>query len=180
MKERPILFSAPMVRAILSGAKTQTRRLVKPQPTSETATWGCVGGKGFGFLFGGDFVRCPYGTPGDRLWVRETWAEIDTGFIYRASDEDHNPGQIWRPSIFMRRVATRIRLEVMGVRVERLKAITEADARAEGVGGEYHCSMCRESPRREFQRLWDLINGKRAPWETNPWVWVVEFKRVRP
>ncbi|MFA5943227.1 MAG: hypothetical protein WC876_02035 [Candidatus Thermoplasmatota archaeon] len=195
MKERPILFSAPMVRAILEGRKTQTRRIVKPQPPPEVGAvfldecsegLCCVGYRGPGqteWVSGGWQPTCPYGEdgrsadgePATRLWVRETWAEIGPGIIYRASDEDHNPGQLWRPSIFMRRAASRIDLEVTGIRVERLQAISEADAKAEGVD-----SMPALPARHAFANLWNAINGKRASWDSNPWVWVVEFRGARP
>ncbi len=133
--------------------------------------------------------RCPYGQPGDRLWVRETHAlnvpGCDDGVSYRA---DHNDPRgdgpahpmEWRPSIHMKREHSRINLEVTGVRVERVQDITEADARAEGVtaddeprGGAYWVT--------KFARLWDSINAKRGySWESNPWVWVVEFKTEAP
>jgi len=157
VKERPILFSAPMVRALLVGTKTQTRRIVKPQPERLT-DWSCAGVDGLRFpwmtvaetLFDSPelLARCPYGTPGDRLWVRETWSLMNRErteawtpratyvpnnieVVYRA-DEDHGH-KAWRPSIFMSRCYSRITLEVTGVRVERLQDISEEDARAEGV-----------------------------------------------
>ena len=133
-------------------------------------------------------IPCPYGVTGDRLWVRETWARL-TGnghrFVYRADGEDprtgwdevepaQRPRMTWTPSIHMPRVASRITLEVTDVRVERLQAISEEDARAEGIALEPailpgHAAGC-------FSRLWDEINGKRAPWSSNPWVWAVTFR----
>lgn len=194
MKERPILFSAPMVQAILDGSKTQTRRVVKPQPSS---------GDHFGFddkqrlqvpaWYGLWLLACPYGQPGDRLWVRETWAAPDHGaqlgfdvLAFRATHSDSEiPGGRWRPSIHMPRWASRITLEVTGVRVERLQDISEADAMAEGVwrtvsghysyGDEYNPSYATACD--AFRGLWESINGP-GSWEANPWVWVVEFKRL--
>lgn len=193
-KERPILFSAPMVRAILEGRKTQTRRVVKR-------------GQVFRFCPGGDLSReersrinaslfrwerenpahptmdellaiCPYGVPGGRLWVRETWRRPhnnrDTPITrgqsiqYRASSDWHDGfGDHWRPSIHMPRWASRLTLEVVSVRVERLLGMTEADAQDEGVADPH-----------EFSELWTNINGE-GSWEKNPWVWVVEFRRVQ-
>ncbi len=202
MKERPILFSAPMVRAILNGSKTQTRRVVKPQPT------GFVGGPGVTFCDGspaplvpmndfagscGQEIVCPYGDPGDRLFVRETYwrDEEDGAILYAANPDDfevvhHNKVVTgserykWKPSIFMPRWASRITLEVTGVRVERLQDISEADAQAEGCTAK----LAEESPalddsRHEYRDLWESINGP-GSWDLNPWVWVVEFKRETP
>jgi hypothetical protein len=176
MKERPILFSGPMVRAILEGRKTQTRRI----------------------------VRCPFGQQGDRLWVRETWAlDAYTGDMqfcikYRAGGDyvtERNGSDEWvpvyqryidgcaldnwsrwRPSIHMPRWASRLTLEVTGVMVERLQDISEDDAKAEGV--EQLARSAGTNCRGAFQHLWDSINKDRAPWESNPWVWVVEFRRI--
>jgi len=179
MKERPILFSGPMVREILEGRKIQTRRVVSKQVLSEFhpssmsfETW------------------CPYGKPGDRLWVRETWQftgtelNVEPGYVYRATDPDWSEmeGWKWRPSIFMPRDASRILLEVTGVRVERVQEITEDDARAEGCQGEPEYTSKGGQGwvyDFEFQKLWDSINAKRGySWESNPWVWVVSFRRV--
>jgi hypothetical protein len=180
VKERPILFSGPMVRAILDGQKTQTRRIVKPQPSIEGQE--------------PHLVRCPYGVPGDRLWVRETWGEggmtkPGDPASYAADWPDAGAIRKWRPSIHMPRWASRIDLEVTAVRVERLQAITEEDARAEGAahriarGGDLSGALEGETPIQHvahFRDLWDSINGERTPWASNPWVWVVSFKRVRP
>ena len=182
MKERPILFSGEMVRAILEGRKTQTRRIVKDGTPD-------------------DWNACPYGVIGDRLWVRETWrlwdvlenyvggqntatvqykaGPLGSDRVLTVSDEQRGnlsnlENDRWRPSIFMPRWASRITLEITGVRVERLQEITEKDALAEGVG----YAITRDCKVPQFARLWDQINGKHAPWESNPWVWVVEFKRV--
>lgn len=196
MKERPILFSAPMVRAILEGQKTQTRRIYKNRKHPD---FGCD-------MAGCELVReqqhfidriCPYGQPGDRLWVREAWQgdkhDFDAGImpLYRATDERTEAG--WRPSIHMPRWASRILLEVTAVRVERLQAISEADAIAEGIEsvrneGKYwrdysnpagrDCeSMTAVTPVESYRTLWESINGQ-GSWAANPWVWVVEFNKV--
>jgi hypothetical protein len=212
-REKPILFSAPMVRAILEGRKTQTRRVIKPQPVA----LGASGNFGLAAKFGGGRkpLRTPYGQPGDRLWVRETWAPVDqladrveredpVCVGYRAdysaiSHESDNVHQLdvthwnwehssvrWRPSIFMPRWASRLTLEVTDVRVERLQDISEKDAKAEGID----TSIVDPSPREPinaknyvwardaFRDLWDSINADRAPWASNPWMWVVGFRRV--
>lgn len=204
MRERPILFSGPMVRAILDGRKTQTRRIVTGDQTRLVVMRGTVFWEGYGDGGTGSrdrIVRCPYGAPGDRLWVRETHAQFSvgnrTGFApqcvaYRATcdadgsfDYVNNGDEImrlkvtkWTPAIHMPRWASRITLEVTGVRVERLQAISEEDARAEGVDlSDPLVATCWGAIER-FSFLWDGINGTRAPWSSNPWVWVVEFRRV--
>ena len=213
-KERPILFKDEMVRAILDGQKTQTRRIAKE----------------FDGLQDMDKLLarfpnqegCPYGKPGELLWVRETWASAQHGIVaYRADGEcgswmhDGGGGLIWqrhggilgsgtpnrpeewrgqmfglskfggkwRPSIFMPRWASRILLEITAVRVERLNAISESDAMAEGVTEDFRPSLdsmglC-SNYRVAYRNLWELINGP-GLWDANPWVWVVEFKRVQP
>ena len=211
MRERPILFSAPMVRAILDGRKTVTRRLMKPTPHkvdggvpfSDAPAWAHAEP-------GSAVMRCPYGVRGDRLWVRETHAIVPrTAYawsngveqvirpdddhdaaIFRAGWDRSSSGFSWRPSIHMPRWASRITLEVTGVRVQRLCDISESDAISEGVrqlrdGSE--CLVGREGPgslvtpwptaRDAFRDLWQSINGL-GSWGSNPWVWVVEFKRV--
>ncbi len=215
MKERPILFSAPMVRALLAGAKTQTRRVVKPEGAHHifqfrgttaakgadepTGEWGWCGSESVV----NKHIRCPYGQPGDRLWVREThapqsdcwgawesWLRGDGGpapIIHYAADfKPFQDGQgftirkpfidKWRPSIHMPRWASRITLEITGVRVERLQEISEADALAEGVRNSLHLPGGRFA-RENFEHLWWTINGD-GSWEANPWVWVIEFKRI--
>lgn len=200
MAEKPILFSSPMVRAILEGRKTQTRRIVTPIEQ--------VGGmdtyKGFA-LGSGDRpgIYCPYGAPGGSLWVRETWLKLDldhwsdltlpcdvivhgrlNSVAYRAdTDADGDRirqeyGYKWRPSIFMPRWASRITLEIKAVRVERLQEISEADAQAEGVKPIWnpHGGGTINPHWHGFRELWNSINGKRASWESNPWVWAVEFE----
>lgn len=210
MKERPILFSAPMVRAILEGRKTQTRRIVRPQPDC------FMGGPGVTDNQGNQVDRfpcwtrprdaaviaisCPYGQPGDRLWVRETWAYNDVvplvdrppgDYIYRAAlcRGVTRYDARWRSSIHMPRRASRITLEVTSIRVERLQDISEYGARAEGVVAvndpEGDC-WTDGTYRTAFELLWGQINGfdgepkARAPWASNPWVWVIEFKRISP
>lgn len=190
MIERPILMSAPMVRAILGGQKTQTRRVVKPTgaPGKHQTHTGPVAEA---------MSACPYGQPGDRLWVKETWRVMNAGLrtiALRASPDRHgghylsqegdawwdrwgarSDGGRWQPSIYMPRWASRITLEVTSVRVERLQDITEADARAEGVdalGGRAGVSDARGA----FCALWSSINGPES-WDANPWVWVVGFRR---
>ena len=186
MKERPILFFGPMVSALLAGTKTQTRRVVKPQPVPDGnggASWYGRGVRWAGKesnLFKAE--DCPYGQPGDRLWVRETWAQnwnqlsdtrMDRSYVYRADGEqraqDNGTDLPWRPSIHMPRRASRITLEVTGVRVERLQDISEADSKAEGAVGH------PDGPWHAYRSLWTLINGP-GSWDANPWVWVVEFK----
>lgn len=249
MKERPILFNGDMVRAILEGRKTQTRRIVKSQPhDTDLITVGHyhpividrygdedAGAEIFGaYSEDGEWgTKFPYGQPGDRLWVRETWmpdpscdddAWDDEGLsyyewngcgssisgipkalckvenvIHKASwDGQEMVG--WKPSIHMPRWASRITLEITGVSVERLNEISEQDAKAEGIDdggctncGEpekshpvmksgqpwYPCEVAQPDYRDSFVRLWESINGP-GSWEANPWVWVVEFKRITP
>ena len=201
IKERPILFSAPMVRAILKGRKTVTRRTMKVQPVLNGNLWQVYGA---GWSNGVTSVpavpghslstKCPYGTPGERLWVRETFACglcTDQPYAYRATHapEDleagwHDPIK-WKPSIHMPRAASRILLEITDVRVERLQDITYEQAAAEGVHRgplrEWCASdeggACHKYPVPAFRDLWQSVGGD---WEANPWVWVVEFKRVTP
>lgn len=219
VKERPILFKGEMVRRIDDGSKTQTRRPVNLPELRRSTTSGhdwqwrgqapirsiaqqrrspqCWQDVRDAYLLG----LCPYGVPGDRLWVKETFycddyryptipeAERDDGawresMLYfradvpsgRFSDAGYwaEPGGKWRPSIHMPRWASRITLEVTSVRVERLHEITDEDAQAEGAPGPYTDLF---TPRLRFERLWESINGIES-WEANPWVWVVGFKRV--
>lgn len=195
MKERPILFSAPMVRAIIDGSKTQTRRVVKPQPIYDgkfAGGWKVVGKHGHEAATCGPLVSelCPYGHPGDRLWVRENFCpiypqdphynggrpiEYDYGATYQ---HGYRLGDLigkkkkWKPSIHMPRIASRITLEITGVRVERLQDISEADAQAEGVVWEQG-----QTATNVFESLWESINGPES-WEANPWVWVVGFRKA--
>lgn len=192
MKDRPILFSAPMVRALLDGTKTQTRRVVKPQPiTCEAGTELLSISNGLAKFGSGDVITrkalCPYGQPGDRIWVRETWQKAGggSGYWYRSTDSEADDGwppvSQWRPSIYMPRHASRITLEITGVRVERLQDISEADCWAEGISeirekGDEHGDLSG-SVTHDYRALWESINGP-GSWDENPWVWVVEFKRV--
>lgn len=250
MKERPILFSAAMVRALLDGSKTQTRRVCKPmqswvdQACREVRS---IDGAPFHFLKGAqepiDRLRCPHGQPGDRIWVRETWGVISHAWdeagnltdwtpdrpatvisempfgqgyysghvIYAADgafewsgddDGDGDPRSAWHPSIHMPRRASRILLEIVSVRIERLNDCSEADALAEGISAvrthewdsvhfpewrRYFDEACARGekppvgpmPSQAYAALWDQINGAGA-WTANPWVWAIEFKRVTP
>lgn len=191
MKERPILFSAPMVRAILEGKKSQTRRVVPPMRVS-------VAGSVIG--------DCPYGYAGDRLWVRETWAippgsdnPTDVAFradIPREAESDERFARrtmqakaSWSPSIHMPRAFSRIDLEITAVREERLQTISGADILAEGIVERApddrnlgRCPISRFDGKMYPDLVslwvvaWDSINGERAPWSSNPWVWVVCFR----
>ncbi|HBP0200255.1 hypothetical protein FA137_06985 [Pseudomonas aeruginosa] len=245
MKERPILFTGPMVRAIIEGRKTVTRRVMKYQPHEDASvTVGNYnvtvvdrhgeqqpGPEAFGAWWsdGERGCICPHGEPGDRLWVRETWTDVNLcgapALAYRA-DEDirdlmEEPGFLddrgafnyddprvkpypfacwyadldqarWRPSIHMPRWASRILLEITAVRVERLQDISDDQAEAEGVerpenitnvdvwdGAERELFNAMNQPRARFRRLWSDINGSES-WDSNPWVWCIEFKRVTP
>ena len=216
MKERPILFSGDMVRAILEGRKTQTRRAVKPQPGDHMRI-PMLTQNGWQFMTHPDQLRdtvsswrCPFGIPGDRLWVRETWStrsgadglrpiQISPNRVgkepiwYKADgaqsypEYDKQPQGKWRPSIHMPRWASRITLEITGVRVERLQDMSEEDARAEGIvdGGCLNCGEhepcgCNDpqpDARDSFIYLWESIHGEDS-WNANPWVWVIEFRMV--
>ncbi|WP_028730761.1 hypothetical protein [Pandoraea sp. E26] len=204
MKERPILFSAPMVRAILDGTKTQTRRVVKPR---KDLAFGVLlaAHELAGEVNGGDFMNSLFGQPGDRLWVRETTYDVErygfVGPVYVESEEgEHAAAWGWgesddpdhiepyelrkRPAIHMPRWMCRLVLEITGVRVERLQSISDADAIAEGVkptsDGAFHIEEDRyraPNPAECYVRLWESISGP-GSWDANPWVWVIEFTRV--
>jgi len=226
---RPIIFSAPMVRAILDGKKTQTRRIVKAGPIAAGIGWSMwydrkldcqLNDRQFATM------RCPHGTIGDRLWVRETWMEDppDDGtweyVQYAGCPNDSRLSDIperfrasqhvihkaswtgselrWRSPIHMPRWASRLTLEITEARVQRLQDISEEDAKAEGCA--VTCGGCGNdvndeeqaeahwpcdgqddadaSARYGFRRAWNAINGKRAPWESNPWVWAITFRMV--
>jgi hypothetical protein len=198
VKERPILFSAPMVRAILDGRKTQTRRTVKRhniirlssndefRATSPYPLARDTGNRYHYVLTEAAHIGlpCPYGAPGDRLWVRETWREDSPDdpvrAIYRADPENEFLAESligfkWKPSIFMPRWASRLTLDITDVRVQRLQDISVEDCRAEGI--EYKVEV---PTKQQFQRLWDDINAKRAPWSSNPWVWALTFRLCEP
>lgn len=179
MNEHPILFSGEMVRAILAGRKTQTRRVVK----GTALEW--LQPKMFSpaFVAMQDNKLSPYGYAGDLLWVRETWCPDWTDHvIYKADggsaiDAGYKTEPRWRPSIHMPRAASRITLEVVSVRVERVQEVSPEDCFKEGVVPEK--ILHPVTPTRLFSGLWDSINAKRGySWESNPWVWVVEFKQV--
>lgn len=218
MRESPILFNADMVRAVLDGRKSQTRRIIKPQPFERS--WSrhdhqieIVSGRAEngdeidGLLAytkssGGEWhAKCPFGQAGDRLWVRETFrvhsraTDVAT-LVYKASEQQSWTQQTHRvpiekcnkpavvdtctPSIHMPRWASRITLEITGVRVERLNSMTESDALAEGCNGGHDSIpgyMYSATPHEHFHHVWQSIYGDDS-WQANPWVWVVEFKRV--
>lgn len=187
MKERPILFNAPMVRALLDGTKTQTRRVCKVAEATALSYVVDCGNCQFGDEEGYVRFSSPYGQPGDRLWVRESVADIGGRLTYRADTDDgaHCMVKRWTPSIHMPRWASRILLEIVSVRVERLNDIREADARAEGVTIEdrhmigYCAGEFLPPSIRAYRDLWESINGA-GSWDADPWVWVVDFKRVTP
>lgn len=225
MRERGMIFNADMVRAVLNGSKTQTRRIIQSAAKNMQARGHeVISHRAPGDKWYGDYVysmrdrsgvwqdftneqflaKCPFGQPGDRLWVRETWStdfanyypndrvwyaaddnrrldiEVVDGVrgIYSPESDVYVPFR-WRPSIHMPRWASRITLEITGVRVERLQDISQADAKAEGCwygrgGGEPDFAV---SPADHFPTLWESIYGEES-WQANPWVWVIEFKRV--
>jgi hypothetical protein len=211
---RPILLAGPMVRAILEGRKTQTRRIMKPQPfvDGDRVTWWPTNAKpdDTGLMRPMTMWRlgmpieqsgaanigqlCSHGKPGDRLWVREAIKQKPNGeysnspysaradWVYSADNELLKPDWLkmvgWsfhrsKPSIHMPRWASRITLEITGVRVERLNDINERDAIAEGVVGDGYLT-----PGEMFSVLWESINGK-GSWAENPWVWCISFKVVK-
>lgn len=203
MKEHGMIFNAEMVRALLDGRKTQTRRPIKPQPE-------LTSGSGFswnGAVYGAGsnaretnrnfaHTKCPYGKPGDRIWVRETFrvhsraTDVAT-LVYRANEKNSWTEQThrvpvaacnkpvspekWTPSLHMPRWASRILLEITDVRVERLNDISEENAKAEGAPTE--CSVIGDKHFLGFRTLWKSIYGE-DNWQVNPWVWVIEFKRI--
>ena len=202
VRERPILMSGPMVRAVLEGRKTQTRRVILPQPNNP-ATFGISPIWGYGVRNGRfeihaafnengkrvhRFLGCPHGQPGDRLWVRETHYVWSAGYTdgagrdirYRAPDPD-SPNS-WTPSIHMQRWASRLTLEITKIRVERVQDISEDDATAEGVAEYARVSMgCPGdyTAREQYEYLWDSLNRSRGyGWDVNPWVWCISFRRV--
>ena len=224
MAERPILMSAPMVRATLAGTKTQTRRVavktsrpdvVVPTDFDKEECLLEIENKHSGRRV---WKPCPYGRPGDRLWVREAWCPIypqdphyngghPIGIDYKAShSRDSDQWRVmddlgtrrWKPSIHMPRWASRVLLEITAVRVEQLQDISEADSLAEGINcypfrpddgfpvcdGYTHkqddgtCGLW-PTAREAYKDLWEQINGA-GKWDTNPWVWVIEFRRLQP
>lgn len=231
MKTRPILFSAPMVQALLDGRKTQTRRTAKDiYPDANWCGGHVIRSKSIsaaidafnerkGMPLPGDPTPCPYGQPGDLLWVREAfsgphcmektkefpalppgqWPEESEIWYWADGEPDHGDWTSPRPSIHMPRAASRLTLEITGVRVERLNDISEADAQAEGLGAitkdgklvkygipdsdglpgtdnfGWPWDQWDRDPRVAYQRLWESLKGP-GSWDANPWVWVLEFK----
>ncbi|EPW8659005.1 hypothetical protein ACSEPM_08120 [Pseudomonas aeruginosa] len=207
-RERPILFNDQMVRAILEGRKTVTRRAVKD--TGFYAIDAAIHGNEVALREREALsTRCPFGQLGDRLWVRETWGLQVRSYgggagefiVYRATNPDaiycrSSEGREypvkWKPSIHMHRHSSRILLEITAVRVERLQDISEEQAEAEGTqgcvpycqspydsDGAPACDCMNLTYKESFQALWSSINGV-ASWDANPWVWCIEFKRVTP
>lgn len=192
MTERPVIFNGEMVRAILAGRKTQTRRAITAKMLHFFDVAARVGE--CHELTSGEPADersqtyyqqfCPFGQPGDRLWVRETLGDCGVRLVYRADTDDGAACRVkrWTPSIHMPRSAARILLEITDVRVERLNDISEQDALSEGVDdGTSPAAIAAgwfEKPRRAFRRLWERIYGQES-WDSNPWVWVVEFKQVQ-
>jgi hypothetical protein len=208
MSEKPILFSGPMIRALLDGSKTQTRRIIRFDDPMPTGTPTLMDNEDLIYwAWGPDHYICPYGVPGDRLWVRETFRDENpegskNPSLVEFAAECRSDCMGWRPSIFMPRWACRLHLEITEVRVERLQDISESGAMAEGVektpdaenlavdpfrnkpswrgylnGGRAY----RDSARDSYASLWDSLNAKRGfGWDTNPWVWVMSFRRVEP
>ena len=192
-KERPILMSAPMVRATLDDSKTQTRRAFSPYMLRLME---CAIGVGecSDFLSDGKLHEndlsyisdfCPYGQIGDRLWVKETYSQPGGTIHFRAdADVDHSEVFKWRPSIFMFRYLSRILLKIEDVRVQRLQDISEEDARAEGgpsILGYVDEDKIQHgflSYREWYAWLWDSINGA-GGWKANPWVWAITFERIK-
>lgn len=200
MKERGMIFNGEMVRAILDGRKTQTRRPVKFPVHDKNLGCELAGNELAGELSAGNYLNSAFGKPGDRIWVRETFQgplfdyeqmdayledssrfetpefcqyAADGGHRPEYQDADDNLRHGWRPSIHMPRWASRILLEITDVRVERLRSMSQDDARAEGViaaSGPMEAGLA-------FRELWDSIYGEES-WKANPWVWVIEFKRV--
>jgi hypothetical protein len=206
-KERPILMAGAMVCATLDDIKTKTRRIIKPQPRGMDGlhcspsfhAYDLLNSEdlpcGYGFQTESSYHLCPYGKPGDHLWVREAWnvrgfcfgmeprhtiAASKSAWVYRADDKtgwQHG----WKPSIHMPRWASRLTLEVVSVVVERLQDISEADAIAEGAHECFNMQVRERYGKASpiiagFASLWESINGS-GSWKSNPWVWVVEFKR---
>lgn len=192
MTVKPILFSAPMVRALLAGNKTQSRRLLKPQPVASGAglwNWEAFGAGVIGADDGelAEFaVDLTPHTVGDVLWVREAWTPAETGPAFAADHPGDPKGLGWKPSIHMPRWASRLTLVVTDVRVQRLQEISWEDALAEGIwhsSAEFREQTCiwRDAPLRlqalrieHFAKLWNSINGPDA-WDMNPWVAAYTF-----
>lgn len=202
MNEKPILFKSDMVRAILEGRKTETRRIIKFKDLPLEPLHHNIWKSQSGWQDGDIKIKCPYGQVGDRLWVRETWcADCGKQVCYRENmvrceqRATHFPNRChpWHPSIHMFRKYSRITLEITDIKVERVQDITEEGAKAEGIkvlplqSEKDESAWYQSAPginqartaKQSFQKLWDSINKKRGfGWESNPWVWVVKFKRL--
>ena len=221
MTDKPIIFQGHSVLALLSGEKTQTRRVIKPQPIEDIAPEDCTGYTYFDGTRDKDGVHITKWTkycPGMRLWVKETWGVFDHcnydgtnmghefAICYKADGDDgeaywkdsglHNIIELvaderWRNPMFMPRWASRITLEITDVRIQRLHDISEEDAMAEGVlewrdgrlagyesDNPMHCG-CIASPIECYAAMWEQINGKKYPWESNPWVYALSFSKRR-
>lgn len=209
MKERPILFSTEMIKSILENRKTQTRRVIKPQPPEDISKFLKMKlhtGETLQIVetpYSYKTIKCPYGVIGGGLWVRETFSVRDywdnesvggLGFAknrkccYKADGNKPKWAGRWRPSIFMPRWASRINLEIVNIRIERIQEITYDDCLKEGWNGyngdygkttDVGGSELYADSRAWYQELWDSINAKRGyDWAKNVWVWVIEFKRI--
>lgn len=220
VRERPMLFNGEMVRAIREGRKTKTRRVVNPRYPFEVderedgSLWPFFPS----YVTGEpdvEWLECPFGEPGDRLWGRETYRGHTGSIVQDGAPDGYelclayaaggysgtlrvdsaaynrhigDPARRWRPSIHMPRWASRITLEITEVRVERVREITEEDARAEGCSWsdgapEVDTGQFTEQPyeaREEFQHLWNAVSEPRFGWDADPFVWVVSFRRVEP
>ena len=200
IKERPILFKAEMARAILDGQKSQTRRILKEQPKDGHVLMGYLHQHKYSdplvAVFGETkdgcttslHIKSPYGSVGDRLWVRETFNRTNPSgengvYFYKADGKfpgciggaKYRVDILWKPSIFMPRHASRILLEITAIRVERLNEISRGDCMAEGCPFP---NIAKETdPVQWYKELWESINGADS-WNTNPWVWVIEFKKI--
>ncbi|MDS7873875.1 morphogenetic protein [Klebsiella pasteurii] len=197
MKERGMIFSGEMVLALLDGRKTQTRRPVKFPVHDKNLGCELAGNELAGELSAGNYLNSAFGKPGDRIWVRETFCPVDDTqyggekwIDYRATpryEASHPAGWDvapndaealkWRPSIHMPRWASRILLEITNVRVERLNSISEEDAGREGYPADPSPYGGRMDKWLWFRQLWDSIYPEQS-FKHNPWVWVIEFKRV--
>ncbi|UXA35557.1 hypothetical protein KZA80_06490 [Proteus terrae] len=194
MKERGIIFNAEMVRAILDGRKTQTRRVMNNQPCTLSGETISVQQDDFNFRWAGDlhndtsgWFSCPLGKVGDRLWVRETFKIgvcTESTIAYKAT---HKPSDLeegwyeeikWTPSIHMPRRYSRITLDITNVRVERLKDAGDTEFKAEGYPLERELTGGSMDPFCWFRNLWDSVSPTNFKYGDNPWVWVIEFKRV--
>ena len=200
-REKPILFNSDMVRAILDGRKTQTRRVVKPQPDHIVRNAYHI--KGNDVPRRGEDIKCPYGQIGDVLWVRET-TEADHEFhncalyskysadnehvLYSECEDEEYNGTVahwWYsrdvcPSIHMPKWASRIKLKITDIRVEQLQSISTSDIKAEGIQQRFPKVNDEHTPKilfGQWMELWQYVYGAES-WNQNPWVWVIEFKRI--